>query len=302
MTDNDKEVSIFDAFEEAVAEHTSPEGGEEQQAGGDEAVDNKPESGTPEPASVPAEPSEEAPTDELAPDMSGTENWPEEMRAEYEKRTKGFQGAFTRKMQEVAAKEKSLEEKIRAEYDARFREVVSNLGVKTKDAEPEEKADPDSFAALANENEKAHAEALDKVVQGMINKALEPLKSENAALKQRIVQEDQAQAIRSEWVQLQKEHNLDDSFQNDMLAYAQANPEQVKGRSLKQIYRDMTWEQQREIGRKEVLAELERKKKEAVEVAPSASQTVPDEEVMSFAEAWEASVAEAAEKQKLKGS
>lgn len=212
-------------------------------------------------------------------DLSGVEEWPSDMREEYDKRIKGYQAAWTKGRQKDASEVSDL----RKEYEEKFQEALGQLrGQAPQQAAPAQKSTLQDFYPDADP---AQLEMFEKALTGMVEAKLKPLQDENQTLRQAYAADKQAGSIQSEWDALAGKHALKDDYQNDMVAFAQANPTSVKGQSLENIYKLMTWDSQQKAGRQSAMAEMKRKEQESLE-NNSSINTVEKEEPKSIAESF----------------
>lgn len=241
-----------------------------------EASDNKTEETAAPEGEKPSSEEDDSPP---AADLSGVEQWPADMREEYDKRIKGYQAAWTKGRQ----KDTSEVADLRKEYEEKFQEAVGQLrGQAPQQATPAKKSSLQDFYPDADP---AQLEMFEKALNGMVESKLKPLQDENQALRQAYVSDKQAGSIQSEWSALAEKHALKEDFQNDMVAFAQSNPKSVKGQSLENIYKLMTWDNQQKAGRQAAMAEMKRKEQESLENNSSVN-TVEKHEPKSIAESW----------------
>jgi hypothetical protein len=85
-------------------------------------------------------------------------------------------------------------------------------------------------------------------------------------------------------MQVKTSHNLKDEDLSDIVAWAQANPDNVRGKTIEEIYKLKTWDEREKTGYEKALSELKQKAKESVET-DSTPNTMENFEVRSLQDA-----------------
>lgn len=254
-----------------------------------------------ESAETPSEPkgerSEESPKTNTSDDES---HLPEELRTPKEllsndealKRVKGFQSAFTKKMQ-------SIETEIRSDYEKKFQEILARMPAPQQTVQQSNPQEPtgDSLADFFPQVPKEQLEPLDKAVKALIGKAVAPLKQENEQLKGYINQAQANQAIQNQYAEAKKDFPEIESRMDDLVAWSMSNPNLVKGKSVKDMYMLMTYSEQFTKGKQTALKELQKKEKQSVET-DSVPNTVSTKKASNIREAAEMAFQEVSAKYK----
>jgi hypothetical protein len=281
MADETKEITSID---EAFAQASQEAEGQEEESSPKASEETPKESASSENTEEPQEESskEEATAEEgeslPPPDMTGVEAWPDDLKEEYERRIKGFQAAFTKRQQALAEKEKEMLSGLEEKYN----QAINRLRGGTPEERPKEKT---SLKDYFPEADPTQLEALEQAFSGMVEAKLKPLVEENKVLREAYTQDVNQRQAQVEWNALKGKYRLEDGFLNEMVAFAQTNPQVVQGQSLENIYKLMTYETQAKLGRQQALAELKKKEKESLESGSSAN-TVEQKEVGSVRDAW----------------
>lgn len=272
MQDNENPIeNLDDAFEVVQKEET-----EAQEAAAKEEAEK-----------AAAEAKEKEETEELEKEGIPTDkaptDWPEEMQEDYNSRVRGFQSSvskyrnvleenFNKKFEEFSNKTKE-------EYEKKFQEAVSSLkGLQKPNNDVEQEEDIKSI--LADESLSAE-ERFRKSVQLEVSKALKPLKQENDNLKGKLQELDQdrqkssqTRAVERAWAETVAEFKElgDETVRNDFVTWCQDNPDRIKGcATFQDMYRRYAFPKQREMGKKEALANLKKKASESVETTTTAN-------------------------------
>lgn len=257
-------------------------------------TDDKKESINPE-ESASKEPSkgEEPATPKVAKDDEA--HLPQELRtpdgewsSEQTKRFKGFQAAFTRKMQ-------SVEEETRRVYEGKFQEVLARLPNQQLQ-QPNQPVQPsgDSLAEFFPNVPKEQLDPLDKAMNAKIERRTAALQRENAELKSYMNQSQANQAIQQQYNEAVTEFPELHTRRDDLVAWALANPAEAKGRSIKDMYRSMTYTEQYSRGKEAALKELKKKESESLETdsTPNTVSTVKPKTLHEAANAaWQSVLA-----------
>jgi len=300
MTDNEKEVSTLeDAAEQATSEF--PDGWETFRESSDESsnTDTKAESTESDGEQSSAEKKEDvSPKEDVKEEPKASKDeksqddeshLPEELRTpegasgEELKRIRGFQASYTRRMQGAAEYEKQLESKLRSEYEQKFQTIVSRLGQKNIDQSTSEQSKTSlrDFFPDADPNQ---LKPLEDAFSAMIKSQMDPLVKENTQLKEAFMARRQQEELNTQWSTVKQTYSVNDDKLADLVAWAHANPERARGKSIEDIYLISTWENQKEAGKREALKELKRKESESLE-SESAPNTVENIEVNSLMDA-----------------
>lgn len=205
-----------------------------------------------------------------------------------EKRIRGFQSAFTKRMQSL---EQEISDKLSKDYEKRFQEVLAKLPTPVAQqsnapALPQGESLSDFFPGVPKEQ----IEPLDRAIKTMIERQTAPLKTENQQLKSYMNQAQANQEIQNQYVDAKKDFPEIDTRMQDLVAWSQINPALAKGKSVKEMYMLMTYAEQFNRGKETALSELKKKEKESVEV-DSVPNTVSNKKAKTLAEAaqlaWE---------------
>lgn len=228
-------------------------------------------------------------------DIEGVEKWSdEETKADYDKRIKGYQAQYTKSIQNAKIKMQQELGQYKAKLQDQFTKAIGALGG-AKPAEPAPKEDD-----LFKDADPKQVELFNKAVEKVVAAKLEPLTHENEQLKSFMTQSQQLQVMQSQYQQaVQQFPALGESGSlTDLTNWVEAHADQVAGRgfSIGEIYMLKTYDEQRELGKKEALAELQKKEKEQLDVS-TAGNTVEDSTgELDFADAFKAAQKEIAAK------
>jgi len=288
MTDQKEPTTLYEAANQAYAD--LPQSADDVEfigedfSSSDEVSENN-ESPTEETA-----PKEEPSPEEKKEVPKEEESLPEDLRTpedakseEELKRIRGFQSSYTKRMQALSDKERTMESEFRKEYESKFQQIVSRLG---QQGQPVQTNVPKtSLKDYFPDADPKQLEPLEEAFNAMIENKMSSLKAENEKLKEAYTARAQQEYLTQQWNSVKSTYGVDDGVLNDLVAWSHANPERARGKTIEDIYLISTWERQREVGKKQALSELKKKESESLET-DSAPNTVDQTEPKTLREAW----------------
>ncbi len=262
-------------------------------------------------------PTEETPAQEPAPEAAPTEAAAQEdkapegeplaednpFKAEYDERIKGYQRAYTKKVQNTQSESDKKFEALREEYDQKLQTALAKISNPAASQKESESAEDNSIDTLFEGYDPKSIEtfktAVNKMSEKAIQAAIAPLIKENEQLKGYVTQQvSNSESQTKINAALEAIPALKDpTIQHELTTWAEANPNEVRGLSIPQMYKMFSYDRQKELGKLEAKKEFERKEKEQPE-SGGVSNTVEDGEYEDVEAAFNAAVSES----KLKGN
>ena len=279
--------AVDQAFKDFPSDwETSLDGSQEQ------PVVDKPE--TSEPAPKPSEESKPA-SQEEKPEAKKEEesSLPEDLKTPSGdvpetdlKRIKGFQASYTKRMQELAAKEKELETNLRSEYEQKFKEVVGRISPQSPSNQSKQTQSLRDFFPEADPNS---LNSLEQAFNTLIEQRVKPLQEENKRLAQYVTTFDANTRLVSEWATVKEKYRESpvppkDDLLPDLIAFKHNNPTLCQGLSVEGIYRQWAFEKLPSVAQTKVMEEMKKKEKESVE-SDNSTNTVENFEVKNLRDA-----------------